>query len=419
MRAQSIRVQVPERAERVQPVGRKGQERFEPFESVGTFLACLREHGITVADDIADITSVARTRWEAPPRDIDDVVAAHGRLDSRKVTHSAVHFGPNRYPKLADLLAPFQGGKVIHVEIGPNEVHVWILDPAGDIFAAIHYCPHLFGNGVDTALAMMYGTPAAVLRVWEAIPCASPEEERPFAYQLHAYIKTQLGAGIRTVGAPVTLPFGQGNVEDPAWFDTRYGSGACALLHEIVADLTEYTRGIVLLHGSPGGGKTTFIRCLAAMLSETHIAVIADRSFLDAAAGPDLIPVLVDAVDGGRKLLLIVEDAENLIDKGGRARGAAVSNVLNLTDGMLGDVLPIQFVFTFNADPGEIDEAIQRKNRLIASHAFGPLPAASVDALRAEAGLEPSGEPAMLAEAIGRAQVKRHKGKPKGGIGLR
>ena len=50
-----------------------------------------------------------------------------------------------------------------------------------------------------------------------------------------------------------------------------------------------------------------------------------------------------------------------------------VSNLLNLTDGILGDCLNIQVITTFNMKREKIDDALLRKGRLIAEHKFDAL----------------------------------------------
>jgi hypothetical protein len=50
-----------------------------------------------------------------------------------------------------------------------------------------------------------------------------------------------------------------------------------------------------------------------------------------------------------------------------------VANILNITDGILSDILKIQIVATFNMDKQKIDKALLRKGRLIAEHQFDKL----------------------------------------------
>lgn len=74
--------------------------------------------------------------------------------------------------------------------------------------------------------------------------------------------------------------------------------------------------------------------------------------------------------------ILIIEDAENIIrDRNEITFDAsqAVANLLNLSDGLLGDAMHMQIIATFNCDLGTIDKALLRKGRLIVHHEFGKL----------------------------------------------
>jgi hypothetical protein len=74
--------------------------------------------------------------------------------------------------------------------------------------------------------------------------------------------------------------------------------------------------------------------------------------------------------------VLIIEDAENIIrDRNEITVDAsqAVANLLNLSDGLLGDAMHMQIIATFNCDLGVIDKALLRKGRLIANYEFGQL----------------------------------------------
>ncbi len=74
--------------------------------------------------------------------------------------------------------------------------------------------------------------------------------------------------------------------------------------------------------------------------------------------------------------ILIIEDAENIIrDRNEITLDAsqAVANLLNLSDGLLGDAMHMQIIATFNCDLGIIDKALLRKGRLIANYEFGKL----------------------------------------------
>jgi ATP-dependent 26S proteasome regulatory subunit len=82
---------------------------------------------------------------------------------------------------------------------------------------------------------------------------------------------------------------------------------------------------------------------------------------------PSIVPFLMEH----KNSILIIEDAERVIaDREGNGSPAGVSNLLNLTDGILGDCLSIQIIATFNMKREKIDQALLRKGRLIAEHKF-------------------------------------------------
>ncbi|CAF5125687.1 unnamed protein product, partial [Rotaria sp. Silwood1] len=69
--------------------------------------------------------------------------------------------------------------------------------------------------------------------------------------------------------------------------------------------------------------------------------------------------------------ILIVEDAENIIRDRTQdtfAPNQAVANLLNLSDGLLGDAMHQQIICTFNCDVRSIDAALLRDGRLVIEH---------------------------------------------------
>ena len=112
--------------------------------------------------------------------------------------------------------------------------------------------------------------------------------------------------------------------------------------------------------------NTTYIKYLTSLIEDKDIIFI-PPSTAEALSEPSIIPFLMEH----RNSILIIEDAEKVIsdrENGGSSIG--VSNILNLTDGILGDCLNIQIIATFNMRKEKIDKALLRKGRLIAEHKF-------------------------------------------------
>lgn len=125
-------------------------------------------------------------------------------------------------------------------------------------------------------------------------------------------------------------------------------------------------KGIILLHGDAGTGKTSYIKYLTKLIENKEILFI-PPSMAEMLSEPSIIPFLMEH----KNSILIIEDAERVIsDRELHGSSAGVSNILNLTDGILGDCLNIQIIATFNMKKEKIDQALLRKGRLIVEHKF-------------------------------------------------
>jgi hypothetical protein len=86
--------------------------------------------------------------------------------------------------------------------------------------------------------------------------------------------------------------------------------------------------------------------------------------------------------------VLIIEDAENIVlDRRYNSR-SGVSNLLNISDGLLSDCLHLQLICTFNSAISTIDAALLRQGRLIARYEFGRLTVEKARKLSDRLGIE-------------------------------
>jgi hypothetical protein len=157
----------------------------------------------------------------------------------------------------------------------------------------------------------------------------------------------------------------------PMELELNYGESFKDVHETIIGRLNKKNdKGIILLHGQHGTGKTSYIKYLTSLIDDKDILFI-PPSMAEMLSEPSMIPFLMDHRDS----ILIIEDAERVIGdrESGNVSSAGVSNVLNLTDGILGDCLSIQIIATFNMRKENIDKALLRKGRLIAEHKFEKL----------------------------------------------
>jgi len=148
--------------------------------------------------------------------------------------------------------------------------------------------------------------------------------------------------------------------------ETNYNDGFPEVSDEIIKGLNDKNKtNLVILKGDPGTGKTSYIRHLTSKLKKNIIFIAPDM--VNHITDPSFIPFLINNNDA----VLIIEDAEPALGKREtNGRTGAVSNILNLTDGLLSDCLNISIVATINTNDKDIDEALLRKGRLLKSYNF-------------------------------------------------
>ena len=93
--------------------------------------------------------------------------------------------------------------------------------------------------------------------------------------------------------------------------------------------------------------------------------VIVGTNLIGDLSGPQVLPVLLNQFeDDDKSITFILEDADAALTvrKGGDLN--KLSDVLNLGDGLLGELLDIRLIATTNASNLEIDPAILRPGRM-------------------------------------------------------
>lgn len=164
----------------------------------------------------------------------------------------------------------------------------------------------------------------------------------------------------------ITYPIRQNDLN----VELNYGKKFMPVYNKIIEKLNmDRGKGLVLLHGIPGSGKTSFIRHLACQVKKEVLFL--PPSLAHQISDPSFITFLMSHSNS----IVVIEDAEKVIldRETGSGNDQGVSNILNLTDGILSDCLSIQIIATFNTSRDKIDSALLRKGRLCAEWSFGKL----------------------------------------------
>jgi Domain of unknown function (DUF5925)/ATPase family associated with various cellular activities (AAA) len=169
----------------------------------------------------------------------------------------------------------------------------------------------------------------------------------------------------------------------------NYTAAAAASLDALMAvDPADLAGRLLLLYGPPGTGKTSALRTLAYQWRRwcrvdcvlDPEALFSDPSYLmDTTIGTDEAD---DDGDGGpRWRLLVLEDCDELIRAHAKeATGQALSRLLNLTDGLLGQGRHVLVAITTNEDLARLHPAVVRPGRCLAQVEVGPLSPAEATA---------------------------------------
>lgn len=131
---------------------------------------------------------------------------------------------------------------------------------------------------------------------------------------------------------------------------------------------------LVILDGKQGTGKSYLIRGLIHDIPPKDcIFLFIPANMVQTLTGPELATLLTDIMTSEKKkIVLIIEDAdEALVQRDGTNEGK-VSTLLNLTDGIIGELLDVRVICTTNRKIEDIDQAIKRRGRLVChSHLTG------------------------------------------------
>jgi hypothetical protein len=169
-------------------------------------------------------------------------------------------------------------------------------------------------------------------------------------------------------------------------------------IEELISDfMTKRESGIILLHGEPGTGKTTYIKHLICKFSDKEF-IFVQNDFVRDLLKPSFVSFLLQNKD----VTLIIEDAEKvMVSREHSTEDSVVSTILQLTDGLFSDYLNIKIVCTFNTDIDRIDKALLRKGRMVAKHNFKPLSDEKTEALARKFGFTDVKGSLTLADIFG------------------
>jgi hypothetical protein len=291
-------------------------------------------------------------------------------------------------------------------------------------------------------------SPEAADELVDRLAALLQEEERPADPRVPIWFWTLSEHGPDSMRRRLHAPF---------WNEIsgNYVPAVRDALSQIMASPPDSARGVALWRGAPGTGKTTALRALAQewrdhvdvhvivdpevflgerasylvdvlfghdldeywdgdgdadggpTITMSHVALVEGPGAMLPMHGATYLPGMAHAMPAGprrqKAKLIVLEDAGELISADARvSAGQALSRLLNLTDGMLGQGANVSVLVTTNEPIDRLHDAVARPGRSWAHLEFGALATdAANDWLQQAGSADRVDAPATIAELYG------------------
>ena len=177
---------------------------------------------------------------------------------------------------------------------------------------------------------------------------------------------------------------------DDSELKLHYGDDFATWHQELVKKFKSKNHGVSIFRGTPGTGKTSYIRSLIAELHDSHYFLFMPLKIGWMLNAPETVRFWMEQKqqNPSRKLVAILEDAEHFLMQRGGDNASSASDLLNASDGLLGDFLQMHLICTVNCDVSQLDKAVTRSGRMLAYREFSRLTLAQAQKLAAAKKLE-------------------------------
>lgn len=149
-------------------------------------------------------------------------------------------------------------------------------------------------------------------------------------------------------------------------FSLYYSKNTAKSINKLVKEIKKSTKGLSILYGDRGTGKTSVINYLASKLD--RIVIFIPNNMIEHTINN---PEFRKFIKRYTKPIIIIDDCEMLFHEYFTKSNTFVNNLLQITDGFLSDSIEVNVIAIFNVEnEDEIDHSLLESNNLIRSIEF-------------------------------------------------
>jgi hypothetical protein len=231
------------------------------------------------------------------------------------------------------------------------------------------HCVHVYADTSNKAEALEK-------QIRAALPPVVKEPNEPFFYMLRKYGPTMATQKVMNTSAEM----------DDESMQLCYGEESLRWISEFASQTRQKLGGITILDGPPGVGKSTLISQLMRRLYQTHAFYVLSVAQHESLSHEGMVKFWQE--QNGRSpnevKVVIMEDAEKILLQRRSDNNEAVSALLNIADGLIGQMLRLHVLCTLNQGMEHLDPAMLRPGRLRGYRYVGPLSAENAEKLAAK-----------------------------------
>ena len=129
---------------------------------------------------------------------------------------------------------------------------------------------------------------------------------------------------------------------------------------KIIKKINNTNKGLTIFHGERGTGKTSIIKFLSTKTDKNIVYI--PNNLLDATINsPDFLTFLKNYTNP----IIVLDDCEFIFNDIYSQSNSYSVNILQMIDGLMSDMVPINFIMLFNCDIEDIDSNLLQSNNLL------------------------------------------------------